>query len=421
LMGLKVTKLHELKGSNACMNKNGGCAHLCLNRPNDFVCRCSIDYELAKDRKGCNIPQAFLIFSKGENIGRLSVDYNDEAQPDHFIPFKDLRDAFYLDVDVAERRVYWTDQKLKSISRAFINGSDVQRIIDSGIVSPEGLAVDWIARNIYWTDADAKRIEVARLDGSSRRILIWKGIEEPKNIIVEPRKGFIYWTENPSDTIRRASVDGTEIVTVVANANHAMSLTMDLDARRLYWATKSDGIESADWDGKKRLKLKLAGADAEVSFKPRSLTLYGENIYWSDATSGGIERANKLTGGDRSVVYKSIRDVSSLLAFHNNRQVGSNLCRSNNGGCSHLCFALPGLRKVTCACPTHYTLAIDGVSCNPPRNYLVFSQRSSFGRLLPNSSDSPDAPLPVSAKNIKAVEYDPIQHYLYWVSRISPS
>jgi low density lipoprotein receptor-related protein 5/6 len=415
LMGLKVTKLHEIKGTNPCMNKNGGCAHLCLNRPNDYVCRCSIDYELAKDRKGCNIPSAFLLFSKGENIGRLSIEYNDEAHPDFFIPFKDLRDAYHLDVDVGERRIYWTDQKLKCISRAYINGSDVQRIIDSGIVSPEGIAVDWIARNIYWTDSEAKRIEVARLDGSSRRILIWKGIEEPKNIIVEPRKGFIYWTENPSDVIRRASVDGTDIQTIISNANHPMSLTIDLDARRLYWATKNDGIMSADWDGKRVTKLKLAG-DAEVTFKPRSLTLFQDSIFWSDGSSGDIERANKLTGGDRSTVYKNLRDVSSLVAFHSNRQSGSNLCRFNNGGCSHLCFALPGVRKVTCACPTHYTLAGDGVNCNPPRNYLVFSHRSSFGRLLPNSSDSPDAPLPVSAKNIKAVEYDPIQHYLYWVS-----
>lgn len=417
LMGLKVTKLHEIRGSNPCMNKNGGCAHLCLNRPNDYVCRCSIDYELSKDRKGCTIPAAFLLFSKSENIGRLSIDYNDQQHPDYFIPFKDLRDAYHIDVDVNDRRIYWTDQKLKSISRAYLNGSDVHRIVDSGIVSPEGIAVDWIARNIYWTDADAKRIEIARLDGTSRRILIWKGIEEPKNIVVEPRRGFIYWTENPSDSIRRAALDGSDIQTIVSSANHPMSLTIDYDQRKLYWATKNDGIESADWDGKRRQKLKFAGADAEIAFKPRSLTLYQDYIFWNDGSTGDIERANKITGADRSLIYKGLRDVSSLLVFHNNRQSGSNLCRSNNGGCSHLCFALPSQRKGTCACPTHFTLANDGVSCNPPRNYLIFSQRNSFGRLLPNSSESPDAPLPVSAKNIKAVEYDPIQHYLYWVSR----
>lgn len=415
LMGLKVTKLQEIKGTNPCMNKNGGCAHLCLNRPNDYVCRCSIDYELSKDRKGCTIPTAFILFSKGENIGRMSIGYNEEKQPDSFIPFKDLRDVYHLDVDVGERRIYWIDQTLKCISRAYINGSDVERIVDSGINALEGLAVDWIARNIYWTDSGSRRIEVARVDGTSRRILIWKGIEEPKNIIVEPKKGFIYWTENPTDTIRRAALDGSDILTIVSGANHPMSLTMDLDSRRIYWATKNEGIESADWDGKRRLKSKLAGADAEVSFKPRSLTLFQDYIFWSDGNTGDVERANKVTGGERALIYKNLQDVSSLLVYHSNRQLGSNPCRSNNGGCSHLCFSLSGRRKVICACPTHYTLASDGVSCHPPRSYLVFSQKTSFGRLLPNSSDFPDAPLPVSGKNVKAVEYDPIQQYLYWV------
>jgi hypothetical protein len=49
---------------------------------------------------------------------------------------------------------------------------------------------------------------------------------------------------------------------------------------------------------------------------------------------------------------------------------------------------------------------------------MIYSQKSSFGRLLPNSSDSPDAPLTVSTKYIRAVEYDPIQHYVYWVISI---
>jgi len=71
---------------------------------------------------------------------------------------------------------------------------------------------------------------------------------------------------------------------------------------------------------------------------------------------------------------------------------------------------------MTCACPTHYQLAKDGVSCIPPKNYIIFSQRNSFGRLLPNTTDCPNIPLPVSGKNIRVVDYDPITHHIYWVS-----
>lgn len=189
LMGLKVARLKEVKGNSPCAIKNGECSHLCLNRPKDYVCRCPIDYELAKDKKTCIVPSAFLLFSKLDSIGRISIDYNEDSHNDYIIPFKDLRDVHSLDVDVAERRIYWTDQKSKCISRAFINGSDVQKIVDSGLMRPEGIAVDWLARNVYWTDLEARRIEVARLDGSSRRILLWKGIEEPRSLVLEPRKG----------------------------------------------------------------------------------------------------------------------------------------------------------------------------------------------------------------------------------------
>lgn len=415
LMGIKVTKLHEVQGSNACSVDNGGCSHLCFKRPSDYVCRCQIDYELAKDKMTCVAPAAFLLFSKNDNIGRISIDYNEDNHNDYYLPFKDLRDAHFLDVDVADRRIYWADSKSKSISRAYINGSDVQKVVESGLIQLDGLAIDWIARNIFWTDSDAKRIEVARLDGSSRRILVWRGIEEPRNIILEPKKGYMYWSEWPSDSIRRAAMDGSDLMTIISSANRATGLTLDLDNRRIYWASETElTIEFADWDGKRRTK--LLGAEAESSFSPHALTLYDEYVYWSDTNTGDIERVHKLTGQNKSLVHNDLGYVNSLLVYHTSKQSGSNHCRINNGGCSHLCLALPGHRKMTCACPTHYTLGPDGSSCFAPKTYLIFSQRNSFGRLLPNSSDSPDVPLPVAAKNIKAVEYDPIQRFVYWVN-----
>ncbi|XP_033233133.1 low-density lipoprotein receptor-related protein 5-like [Drosophila pseudoobscura] len=52
---------------------------------------------------------------------------------------------------------------------------------------------------------------------------------------------------------------------------------------------------------------------------------------------------------------------------------------------------------MTCACPTHYQLAKDGVSC---KNYIICSQRHSFGRLLPNTTDCSNVPLPVIKRSL---------------------
>lgn len=275
-----------------------------------------------------------------------------------------------------------------------------------------GIAVDWLGHNIYWADSEARRIEVARLDGSSRKVLIFKGIDEPKCLVLEPRKGFMYWSEWPTNSIRRAALDGTDVVTVISPANHPSGLTQDPESRRLYWASQSHpkAIESADFDGKNRQV--LVRNDKE---EPYAVTLYQDYVYWSDWSTGDIERVNKYTGENRTLVHSDLAYTSSLLVFHAARQTGDNLCRINNGGCSHLCLALPAKRGgMTCACPTHYTLRDDG-SCIAPKSYLVFSQKNSFGRLMPNTSDAPDAPFSVNGKNIRAVEFDPIDHYFYWV------
>lgn len=68
-------------------------------------------------------------------------------------------------------RVYWADWKSKSIYSSFENGSDVIKIVSSGVSIAESIAVDWIGQNLYWSDYVMQHIEVSKLDGKRRRIL----------------------------------------------------------------------------------------------------------------------------------------------------------------------------------------------------------------------------------------------------------
>lgn len=75
---------------------------------------------------------------------------------------------------------------------------------------------------------------------------------------------------------------------------------------------------------------------------------------------GGIYQTRKKPNQTIEKIYSLPDSATDLLVFHATKQRGSNPCSSSNGGCKHLCLALPnpsgGEPVYTCACPTHYTL-----------------------------------------------------------------
>ncbi|KDR08547.1 Low-density lipoprotein receptor-related protein 6 [Zootermopsis nevadensis] len=422
LMGLKAVRLGEVKGSNPCIYNNGNCSHLCLNRPHDYVCACQIGYELAANERTCVVPEAFLLFARKENIGRISIE---NGNNDAVIPVTGVKDASALDFDINDNRIYWTDVKVKAISRAFMNGSDMEKIVEFGLDSPEGMAVDWVAHNIYWTDTGSKRIEVARLDGRSRKVIIWKDIDEPRSLALDPREGFMYWSDWGSQAcISKAAMDGMHRHVIVPKVGRANGLTIDYVQHRLYWTELGQHvIESSDLEGKGRAV--VIGENIE---KPFGLTQYLDYIYWADWKTGIIERANKTNGSNRTVIHNKLEFITDILVFHTSRQSAWNQCAIGNGGCSHLCLALPavssshggmvGRQSSThyCGCPTHYTLGHGNKTCIGPRSFLLFGQKNSLSRLLPDTDDCPDVVLPIhSVKNIKAVEFDPVSRFIYWI------
>ena len=52
-----------------------------------------IDYELATDQRTCVVPEAFLLFARRENIGRISIE---NAHNDAVIPVTGIKDARYI-------------------------------------------------------------------------------------------------------------------------------------------------------------------------------------------------------------------------------------------------------------------------------------------------------------------------------------
>ncbi|NXG74951.1 LRP5 protein, partial [Baryphthengus martii] len=393
--------------TNSCAENNGGCSHLCFFTPQETRCACPIGLELLSDLKTCIIPEAFLVFTSRAAIHRISLETNNN---DVAIPLTGVKEASALDFDVSDNRIYWTDVSLKTISRAFMNGSSVEHVIEFGLDYPEGMAVDWMGKNLYWADTGTNRIEVARLDGQYRQVLVWKDLDNPRSLALDPTKGYMYWTEwGGKPRIVRAYMDGTNSITLVDKVGRANDLTIDYEDQRLYWTDLDTSmIESSNMLGQEREII------ADDLPHPFGLTQYSDYIYWTDWNLHSIERADKTSGKNRTLIQGHLDFVMDILVFHSSRQDGLNDCVQNNGHCGHLCLAVPnGFR---CGCAAHYTLDPNSRNCSYPASFLLFSQKSAISRMIPDDQQSPDIILPMHGlRNVKAIDYDPLDKFIYWV------
>lgn len=413
LMGLKATKVTETHGTNGCAVDNGGCSHLCFWCRQAVSCACPMGMELLSDLQTCVVPEAFLLFTNRDNIRSISLGTNSN---DVAIPLTGVKEASALDFDVSERRIYWTDIQAKTISRAYMNGSSVEHVIEFGLDYPEGMAVDWMGHNIYWADTGTNRIEVAQLDGQYRQVLVCKdldnprSLDSPRSLALDPANGYMYWTEwGGRPRIARAYMDGSTITTLVDKVGRANGLTIDYVDHRLYWTDLDTCmIESTNMQG---LQREIIVDDLPHPF---ALTQYRNFIYWTDFNLRSIERADKRSGLNRTVVLQGQLELMlDILVFHSSRQEGTNECSHNNGNCAHLCLATPA--GAQCRCASHYTLNLDGRNCSSPSRFLLFSQKASISRMV-LGEQSPDIILPIHVlRNVRAVSYDPLDRLVYWL------
>jgi hypothetical protein len=67
--------------------------------------------------------------------------------------------------------MFWSDWGAKpQIVRAGMDGTEVTPFVATGVVWPNGLALDYPLNDLYWVDAKLDRIEAIHIDGSNRRV-----------------------------------------------------------------------------------------------------------------------------------------------------------------------------------------------------------------------------------------------------------
>ncbi|XP_012705945.2 low-density lipoprotein receptor [Fundulus heteroclitus] len=446
-------------GRNECLAANGGCSHQCNDLKVGYSCSCPAGYRLKSDNKTCEdideceVPDtcsqicinlagsykcdcdegykidpvsntckaesgtvATLFFTTKHEVRELAVDRSEYVQ---LIP--ELKNALALDLDMLQKRIYWSDRSLKKIFSSNIekagNSANHVEVIQSGIEAPEGLAVDWIHGNIYWTDSTLKTISVATTVGDKRKTLISEKLGRPRAITVDPENNFMYWTDwGEEPKIEKCGLNGAGRVALVKdNIQWPNGITLDMVSQRLYWVdAKLHAIFSIDVNGGSRHTVMVS---EEKIRHPFSLAVFEEKVFWTETIRGVVSSANRLTGKDINELATDLQHPEDIVLYHNLKQpIGINWCRegnSMNGGCEFLCLPAPllggGSPKYTCACPDDKVLAPDMRKCvagTPPAKNRT--DLPAMGKTTPGQPATPRttgaAGMPKTSSSVQSKE-----------------
>ncbi|XP_030219848.1 low-density lipoprotein receptor-related protein 8 isoform X1 [Gadus morhua] len=405
-------------GLNECLINNGGCSHICTDRPIGFECQCPAGYQLL-DKKTCGDinecedpaacsqmcvnykgdfkcecyegyeidpvtktckaegKSAYLLVTNRHEIRRI-----DPVKREYTQVVSTQKNAVALDVDVANNRIFWSDRFHRKIYSAFIQEasepSQQVPLLQASLQAPVGLALDWLQHNLYWTDAGHKTVSVASVDGARRRVLVSTELSEPRAVVLDPHNGFMYWSDwGTPAKIEKSGMNGVDRqVLVNSHIEWPNGISLDVANRRLYWVdSKLHLIASVDLNGAHR---RTHLASAQTLGQPYALAVFEDRIYWTDREKEAVFSANRLTGQDIQALAEHLNDPLDIVVFHQLRQPpgpdSCNLGSVANGGCEYLCLKAPQITehspKYTCACPDGQELGAHMRRCvpAPPRD-----------------------------------------------------
>ncbi|XP_068625234.1 prolow-density lipoprotein receptor-related protein 1 [Battus philenor] len=411
----------------------GVCSQTCQPQKNRYKCTCYEGYRLADDGFTCKSTERttpLLVFSNRHEVRGVELPSLASRAL-----VASLKNTIALDWrrDPADNstQLYWTDVVDDNIYRGTLAGnalSGIEVVVQQGLSTAEGLAVDWVAGNLYWVESSLHQIEVARADGMYRRTLIAEDMESPRAIAVDPRKGYLFWSdwEAEAPRIERASLAGrrrASVVRVDALSDGAWPNGIALDhlAERLYWIdARSDSIHTTTYDGTEHREV-LRGHPALSH--PFAITVFESHVYWTDWRSNCVLRASKWDGSGVTVVQRTLTQPFDVKVIHPSRQppAASNPCGVQNGGCSHLCLIDSPVERV-CACPHLMRLAADQRTCEAHEQVLLIGREGEIRGVDVAAPQEALVP-PVAGPDVSApahLQYLAADRTVYWADTELP-
>lgn len=155
----------------------------------------------------------------------ITIAGYDGSDPKTILPFSEsISEIAGLAFDPWRQKVYFSyvNPLIDSltpgdIARMNLDGSELETVV-SGLVSPQGIAVDHVRERVYWADQLALMagiINSAKFDGSDRQKNVTE-VTAPRGVAFDPYSSQLYWTDNATGKIH-TQTPLVEIVDLVSD------------------------------------------------------------------------------------------------------------------------------------------------------------------------------------------------------------
>ncbi|MBZ3890926.1 Low-density lipoprotein receptor-related protein 2 [Sciurus carolinensis] len=160
----------------------------------------------------------------------------------------DVGTADGIAFDWINRRIYYSDYHNQTISSMAEDGS--KRTVIARVSKPRAIVLDPCRGYMYWTDWGTNaKIERATLGGNFRVPIVNTSLVWPNGLTLDYETDLLYWADASLQRIERSTLTGMDREVIVSTAFHSFGLTLygqfiywtDFYTKKIYRANKYDG------------------------------------------------------------------------------------------------------------------------------------------------------------------------------------
>lgn len=131
------------------------------------------------------------------------------------------------------RWMYWTDWGVTPgrIERAGMDGSHREILVNTSLKWPNGLTLDMVQRRIFWVDAKLNSISSCNFDGTSRRLILQSPSVLAHPFSITTFEDYVYWTDWTNETIFKANKFTGKEVTPLLPPNTVSCASIDIETK----------------------------------------------------------------------------------------------------------------------------------------------------------------------------------------------